>query len=470
MDENKNKVQSNNLVEDSGPKEEQVQAIKTTEFMKETIKKRPINKMKLAKRLILTVAMAVVFGLVACLTFLLLQPVISNRLNPPEQEIPELENITFVEETVEEETLPQDMIVDESELNSTNIEPQPLDENQIEQVLKEIELGIDEYVALSGVVTNTIKEASKSVVDVVGITKDKDWFDNSYSNENVVAGVIIADNGRDLLILCDLSEFSDTDELKVRFYDDSMCQSSLYMKDKSTGIAIVGVTKARMRRVTIDNVKIIDMATTSNRELNGTSVIALGRPIGIEKSVGVGIITSYSSLLSKIDSNYMLLTTDISGTSSGSGVLINPHGQLMGLIFMSARPDGLNNVVSAIGISDLKRLAEKMSNGKEPTYLGMHGSDVTEEISNDMSIPVGVYITKLEMDSPLLEAGIQSGDIITKFTGVTVSNFKELNNLRLALDPESTVSIEVMRQGPDGFTALEYEVRIPNAESSENAG
>ena len=66
-----------------------------TDFMKETIKQRPINRRKLVRRTLLTAAMAVVFGMVACFTFLLLEPVISNRLYPEE----EPQTVVLVEET-----------------------------------------------------------------------------------------------------------------------------------------------------------------------------------------------------------------------------------------------------------------------------------------------------------------------------------------------------------------------------------
>ena len=68
-----------------------------TDFMKETIKQRPLNKRKLVRRTLITAAMAVIFGMVACFTFLLLEPVISNRLYPEE----EPEAIVFEEETEE---------------------------------------------------------------------------------------------------------------------------------------------------------------------------------------------------------------------------------------------------------------------------------------------------------------------------------------------------------------------------------
>ena len=53
-----------------------------TDFMKETIKQRPLNRRKLVRRTLITAAMAVVFGTVACVTFLLLEPLISNRIYP----------------------------------------------------------------------------------------------------------------------------------------------------------------------------------------------------------------------------------------------------------------------------------------------------------------------------------------------------------------------------------------------------
>ncbi len=76
------------------------------DFMIERIKERPVNKKKLFWRTMTTAAMAVVFGLIACVTFLLLEPVISNWLYPEEEPEP----VTFPEDQVE--INPEDMLVD----------------------------------------------------------------------------------------------------------------------------------------------------------------------------------------------------------------------------------------------------------------------------------------------------------------------------------------------------------------------
>ena len=77
-----------------------------SDFMIEKIKERPINKGKLVRRMLLTAAMAVIFGLVACFTFLALEPVLNKWMNPEE----ELPKVYFPEET--EEMSPEEMLLE----------------------------------------------------------------------------------------------------------------------------------------------------------------------------------------------------------------------------------------------------------------------------------------------------------------------------------------------------------------------
>ena len=79
-------------------------------FLQEKIKERPVNRKKLVRRTVITVVMAMVFGLVACVTFLLLEPVINRMIYPEEK----AEIVRFPEE--EQEVNPEDMAADEEEL------------------------------------------------------------------------------------------------------------------------------------------------------------------------------------------------------------------------------------------------------------------------------------------------------------------------------------------------------------------
>ena len=136
------------------------------DFMQEKIKVRPVNKKKLLRRTVITASMAVVFGLVACLTFLVLEPLFSNWLYPEE----EPQQVTFPEE--EDEMLPEDMLVDETPTESAD---EQLAETQ-EPV--EWELEVEDYQVLYDKLYMTAQENSKAIVTVTGVTSDLDWFNN----------------------------------------------------------------------------------------------------------------------------------------------------------------------------------------------------------------------------------------------------------------------------------------------------
>lgn len=193
-----------------------------TDFLKETIKQRPLNRKKLIRKTIITAAMAVIFGLVACLTFLLLEPVISNRLYPEEKP----STVVLVEEKESEEILPEDMIADDSEMSPEPVTP-VLEDEQIAQVLSEMKLGVEDYTSLYDSLAAVAKSVQSSMVTVVGITSDVDWFNNVYKNEGSVAGVIIADNGKELLILTNYPAVEDAELLEITFSDELEYEAEL---------------------------------------------------------------------------------------------------------------------------------------------------------------------------------------------------------------------------------------------------
>ena len=78
------------------------------DFMVEKIKVKPVNKKKLIRRTLITISMAIIFGMVACVTFLVLEPVISNWLNPEEE--PQVGMVVIPEDR--EEMSPEEMLAE----------------------------------------------------------------------------------------------------------------------------------------------------------------------------------------------------------------------------------------------------------------------------------------------------------------------------------------------------------------------
>ena len=110
--------------------------------------------------------------------------------------------------------------------------------------------------------------------------------------------------------------------------------------------------------------------------------------------------------------------------------------------------------------TELKNLIETLSNGTAHAYLGIHGTDVPDQVSEDTAIPKGAYITQIEMKSPAMEAGIQSGDVIISFDGNTVSGYDDLIDDLLTHKLDDEIHLVIMRQGPDSYTRMNLSVTL----------
>lgn len=428
----------------------------TTDFMKETIKQRPLNRRKLLRRTIITAVMAIIFGLVACLTFLLLEPVISNRLHPEEEPEP----VVFDQETPEDEILPEDMLTEEAQATPLPTSPAVLEDSQIEQVLSEMELGVDDYLSLSGAIRSVAKEVENSVVKIVGITSDTDWFDNEYRNEHIVSGVVVADNSKELLLLVNLRTLKEAELLEAEFVNGESYVTEIKAEDHNTGLGILSISKSVMSADTLEVALPLTFGTSANVNLPGNPIIAIGSPMGIDHSISVGIVTSSGSAIHLPDAVYKRIGTDIYGSTSASGILVNLRGQLIGIIDMSYNDTDMKNLISGIGISELKKLIEGLSNDKPVAYLGVYGMDVTQSAYEELQVPFGAYIREVIMDSPAMQAGIQSGDVIVRIKDTEIASYQELIGMLYEVTPDTEIPVTLMRQGPSGFEEMDVTVTL----------
>lgn len=435
---------------------------KQSDFMIEKIKERPVNKRKLLRRTVTTAAMAVIFGLIACLTFLILEPVFSNWLYPEEE--PKYEYVEFPEET--DEMPPEDMIVEQPEpdLQETveNVLQETVDvlleSGQIEEVLSKWVLNEENYKQLYAAMSEYTAELSKSVVTVTGVSSGTDWFDNIYESTSQVSGVIVADNGKELLILADSSTLSRADSIIVTFGSGQQIQAVQKQYDKGTGLAVFAVELSDLSQETKDRTATAELGSSNLRNMVGMPVVAIGSPMGIRDSVSYGMITAAGSRWSVVDANYKLLLTDMYGSQYASGVLFNMQRQVVGIITTGKNGTDMRNLITGIGISELRKVVTRMSNGKPAAYMGISGIDVTMQANTESGVPLGAYVTDVVRDSPAMLAGIQRGDIIVQMDDVLIGSFGDYTTALLRMDPESTVKVTVKRQVQEDYRDVEIDI------------
>ncbi len=286
-----------------------------------------------------------------------------------------------------------------------------------------------------------------------------DWFNTPYESENSTAGIIIANNGQELLILTEKKVIVNAEAIHITFIDETEASASLKKYDGNTGIAVIAVPLSEIPETTMNEINVAALGN-SYAITQGTSVIAIGSPLGANYSILCGTIISSQNTVSTIDTNYTIFTTDIIGSENGSGVLINLDGEVIGLVLQDYSNQNNRNTVTALSISELKQVIEDLSNNRDIPYVGLRISTVTNEIAQEYGIPQGVYIKSVELDSPAMAAGLQEADVITAINGEEIINVVQYYQNIYERQPEDVVTISIKRQNGEGYVDLECDVTV----------
>ena len=475
---------------------------KDYEFVTETIKKKPLNKKRLAVNTIKSIGMGIIAGLTACVIFAIFAPIIYEKINPekfdlvsiPEDESsvntsevePDEETNLTQEEKVNSEIVKDDGGVEgeisetneieeeisEPDKNNTEVKEQTEtdeneestettgDDNTKTLIIQKEEITLSDYKKLYRDLSDVANVAKRSLTKVRGVTESTDWFNNPYETGDVSSGLIVADNGKELLIITNASDLDTSKEIEVTFCDGKTNKGKVKKADKSTGLVVVAVELEDIEESTKDAYATAKLGNSTIPTLNGTPIIALGAPLGIEDSMAVGTVTSNTRVIEYADSNIRYITTDIYGSVEGSGVLIDLDGNVLGIIFQGGTKQDTKNLIHAYSISDIKQKIEKLSNGQDVAYLGIIGTDVTKSAMEELEVPEGAYVKQVVVDSPAMNGGIQNGDVIVKLGTTDIRSFNDYRVAMSKCQPGDTAMVTVKRLGKDGYVEFSYEIYL----------
>lgn len=414
------------------PREETEEGYPEYSFIQETIKK---EKGAVRKGLFRMAGFGLVFGVSACVSFSALKPAMESffKENPEKVTIPAEEEPA---EDIPEETEPEEVV------------QQTLDADSYRQMQRSL--------------TSIAVKANRSVVEVVGVEETLDWMAETSDYKRSVSGVIVADNGRELLILGKSSVVKGAQKLLVIFNDGSSCPAVLKKSDGNLGLGIFAVNRSEIKDATWAQIETAVLGS-SNAVSKGDVAIVIGKPFGYAGAMGFGSIASGKNTLDLADGQYRLINTDIAGSKNGSGFIVNLQGEVIALIDQGTAEEGSTELVTGYGITDIKTVIEQLSNGKGVPYIGIYGVDVTEEIE-EQGIPKGLYVKNVDADSPAMAAGIQSGDVIMSVGDINVQTYTAYHQALTASSVGSEVKITGQRQGADGYVDIEFNVTIGSKE------
>lgn len=257
----------------------------------------------------------------------------------------------------------------------------------------------------------------------------------AYESESSGSGIIIGKTDTELLMVTNNHVVSGAQDLSVGFVDESVAKATVKGTDADHDIAVIAVKLSDLSEDTLSAIRVIEIGSSSNLEV-GEQVVAIGNALGYGQSVTTGIVSALNREVTIDNTTNTLIQTDAAiNPGNSGGALLNMSGQLVGINSAKYSDTSVEGMGYAIPVDDVVDIIENLMNRQvrtekaaegEQGFLGISGQDVTSEVSQAYDMPKGIYITSVETGSAAERAGLQKGDIITKFDGTSVSALADL--------------------------------------------
>lgn len=402
-------------------------------FLQEVIKDEVGGTGKRKKRILRKIGVGIFIGLVACFTFSVFKPWVESRIsgNPDEVTIPR-----DTKQTAENEA-------DRSGKDGNGQKK-------------------DNYSKSVKSLSDVAKKGKRSVVSLLVLTGATIGNKEFVSESQSVSGVLIADNGQELLILGPTMEVGETQQIQATFCDGKKYQVTEKKSDANLELTIYAVKESQLEEKTAKSIRLAALGSSYEVKKGDTTVL-LGMLFGQGDEVGYGVLRSSTEKAERADGTYHILGAELAGFTGGSGIMFNRQEEVIGIICDAAGEDAKEELMHAYAISDIKDVMQFLANGESVPYIGIHATDVSENIAEDRRIPRGIYVDKVEADSPAMRAGIQSGDVLTAIGGTDIENFEQYHELLMEEKEGTHLLIKGYRRGAkDQYVAVHFNATVGN--------
>lgn len=314
------------------------------------------------------------------------------------------------------------------------------------------------YITLYEKITELAEETMKSLVTIEAVEIGVDWFQETYETRTGMTGLILANDGVDLLILTEGEKLALADLIEVRL-GGRIVEGRIFSFDSNYGLAVVAVALESIPAELLEEVQIGKIASESQIKL-GIPVIALGAPNGYDGSMEFGMITSTGSSVPVTDGQVSYFTTNLTDYAQGYGFLINLNGEVLGMLTHTHKINVNDGVSSAISLDVLRGIIVKLLNASDMVYFGIQGEDLPAALQQASGIKHGVYVRGVENASPALAAGIKMGDVLIQANGNELFGIHDFTKVLLAAKEREVLKVTLLRTTGEGVREITVDVTL----------
>ncbi len=231
------------------------------------------------------------------------------------------------------------------------------------------------------------------------------------------------------------------DEVLVTLPDKREFKARIVGFDKRTDVAVVKIDATGLPFVKVGDVSKLKV---------GEWVMAIGSPFGLENTVTAGIVSAKA----RDTGDYLpFIQTDVAiNPGNSGGPLVNLRGEVVGINSqIYSRSGGFMGISFAIPMDEAMRVAEQLRTNGRVTRgrIGVQIDQVTKDVAESIGLgkPQGALVRSVEPGSPADKAGIEAGDIITRFSGQAIDRATDLPRLVGNTKPGTRSDMTVFRRG-----------------------
>lgn len=254
-------------------------------------------------------------------------------------------------------------------------------------------------------------------------------------NGGMGSGVLIRSDG---VLLTNAHVVGTAQQVRIELADGRRLQGRVLGRDASADVAVVKINGNGFPSVPLGD---------SDRLQVGQASIAIGNPLGLDRSVTTGVVSAINRSGFEMDG---LIQTDAAiNPGNSGGPLLDSQGRVIGINTAVLRGNGASGLGFAVPINLASNIAQQLlETGRvQRAQLGISYSDVEPETAQQLGMPVrqGVVVQDVQTGSPAAQAGIRPGDIITRVAETPITRGGDLRRVLRTRRPGDALSLSLRR-------------------------
>lgn len=322
-----------------------------------------------------------------------------------------------------------------------------------------------------------VENAMPSVVAITSTTvyqsNNYSWFfggrSQTYEVPSSGSGIIIGENDTELLIVTNNHVVENTSALKVAFIDNEAVDAAVKGTDPDTDLAVIAVPLDQIKAETRSKISVAKLGSSDDLKV-GQGVVAIGNALGYGQSVTVGYVSALNRevRVSENSSRTLLQTDAAINPGNSGGALLNMQGEVVGINAAKYSSTEVEGIGYAIPISKAEDILNELMTRKTRTladeakkgYLGIQGTNVTQDSAAAFGMPQGVYVYKILEQGAAAASDLREKDIITKVDGQTIKTMTELQELLAYYEVGEVLQLTVQTQEGGQYTERQIEITL----------